>query len=460
MRNQGYLTTHQSLDDYATKQWVQNQGYLTTHQSLAGYATESWVNSQGFLKNLNSFLWWGRSVSSGEVKGTLSKVTSVEFTEVEASAGHGGFLDFHYNGSSADYTSRLIEDVSGRLNLNDRIYAFKTAIGGNSTSMASPVSDYSNVSFNVRVTGNILTEAIYSNGDLHLRNTKGILMKDTSGTSKVAARVDNGDNLVFGEGFQRHEVYLRGRELHFQVATGQGNYTNTEALTLDYEGNLILRRNARGFYLRDSEDANYNALHLNASNVLHIGYGAYSKDYQTLLFGGATKGIGFYAGSTLVASIYRDSSRNGLRIGDALLSWDSSNNALKVQRYDGAAVNLYSLGGVSALGLSDDGEGTDSATINVLTSTTVNTQRLELTNMCYMYHDEDELHIVANDGFYIKDSSSNVLFKVDSDGWGFSKSWIVGDRNSDGELRLYYNGHRYLMNLQKCLQAGLITYEL
>ena len=35
-----------------------------------------------------------------------------------ASAGHGGYIDFHYNGSSADYTSRIIEQ-NGSLLLND-----------------------------------------------------------------------------------------------------------------------------------------------------------------------------------------------------------------------------------------------------------------------------------------------------------------------------------------------------
>lgn len=36
----GYLTSHQSLVDYATKSWVQNQGYLTTHQDISGLATK------------------------------------------------------------------------------------------------------------------------------------------------------------------------------------------------------------------------------------------------------------------------------------------------------------------------------------------------------------------------------------------------------------------------------------
>ena len=58
---QGFLTEHQDLSDYAlkteipsltgyaTEEWVNNQGYLTEHQSLDGYATEEWVTLQGYL---------------------------------------------------------------------------------------------------------------------------------------------------------------------------------------------------------------------------------------------------------------------------------------------------------------------------------------------------------------------------------------------------------------------------
>ena len=45
----GFLTEHQSLEDYATKNWVEGKGYLTEHQSLAGYATEAWVQNQNYL---------------------------------------------------------------------------------------------------------------------------------------------------------------------------------------------------------------------------------------------------------------------------------------------------------------------------------------------------------------------------------------------------------------------------
>lgn len=45
----GYLTAHQSLENYATKVWVQQQGYLTAHQSLENYASKVWVQDQGYL---------------------------------------------------------------------------------------------------------------------------------------------------------------------------------------------------------------------------------------------------------------------------------------------------------------------------------------------------------------------------------------------------------------------------
>ena len=40
-----------------------------------------------------------------------------------ASAEHGGYIDFHYNNSSADYTSRIIEGASGTLSINGSSFA-------------------------------------------------------------------------------------------------------------------------------------------------------------------------------------------------------------------------------------------------------------------------------------------------------------------------------------------------
>ena len=43
----------------------------------------------------------------------ISNLRSLEMAPSTSSAGHGGYIDFHYNRSTADYTSRIIEDASG-----------------------------------------------------------------------------------------------------------------------------------------------------------------------------------------------------------------------------------------------------------------------------------------------------------------------------------------------------------
>ena len=42
---------------------------------------------------------------------------SMEFRNMSSSAGHGGYIDFHFNNSTADYTSRIIESASGSISV-------------------------------------------------------------------------------------------------------------------------------------------------------------------------------------------------------------------------------------------------------------------------------------------------------------------------------------------------------
>ena len=54
----------------------------------------------------------------------------LEFSRIGSSAGHGGFIDFHFNGSTADYTSRIIEDAAGQLTLSAGLVNIGTAEKG------------------------------------------------------------------------------------------------------------------------------------------------------------------------------------------------------------------------------------------------------------------------------------------------------------------------------------------
>lgn len=60
--------------------------------------------------------------STGELKACSALSLPLQPTNIEfipsTTASHGGYIDFHFNGSNADFTSRIIEDESGILNLN------------------------------------------------------------------------------------------------------------------------------------------------------------------------------------------------------------------------------------------------------------------------------------------------------------------------------------------------------
>ena len=85
---------------------------ITSHQSLEGYAKEQWV-SQNYLPLTGGTLT-GDLGSTGKV---ISGFIAIELNSGGHLSDYGGYIDFHFNGSSADYTSRIIENASGQLNM-------------------------------------------------------------------------------------------------------------------------------------------------------------------------------------------------------------------------------------------------------------------------------------------------------------------------------------------------------
>ena len=95
---------------------------VTINGTNTGFITVPYASKAAQLYTSRSI--WGQSFDgSGDVKGDIKNATCLEFSEIGGNAGHGGYIDFHYNGSTSDYTSRIIEDVSGVLKLNNTIFA-------------------------------------------------------------------------------------------------------------------------------------------------------------------------------------------------------------------------------------------------------------------------------------------------------------------------------------------------
>lgn len=130
--------------------------------------------------------------------------------------------------------------------------------------------------------------------------------------------------------------------------TGVGNITMSGYLFMD---------NNTQIQMKDSNGTQTILLTLNTGNTFALGYGPRIAGYQTDIQG---ENINFAVGQssrinamniTDTGMVHIQQGTQGLRIGDGLITWDSANNALKITKHDGTAINMYSLGGLSALGV-------------------------------------------------------------------------------------------------------------
>lgn len=108
-----------------------NNGVAMNTASEAGWSMNQYGNLTHNRTNSNDYLGIVGSngdairfyYDTGEAKAstmtcTTSKPQCIEISGMSSSAGHGGYIDFHFNNSSADYTSRIIESASGVLYAN------------------------------------------------------------------------------------------------------------------------------------------------------------------------------------------------------------------------------------------------------------------------------------------------------------------------------------------------------
>ena len=126
---------------------------VTINGSNTGFITVPYASKAAQLSTARTI--WGQSFDgSAAVKGDITQATCLEFSEIGGSAGHGGYIDFHYNGSTSDYTSRIIEDASGVLKINNAIFA---KLSGNVSIGTSTISQ----TYKLDVNGYTKTSRLY-----------------------------------------------------------------------------------------------------------------------------------------------------------------------------------------------------------------------------------------------------------------------------------------------------------
>ena len=114
-----------------------------------------------------------------------------------------------------------------------------------------------------------------------------------------------------------------------------------------------------------------------------------------------------------------------IKIGGGVLKWDSTNNALYVEKSDGTSASFYATGSVSALGFGAGTSAVDAMTFGYLT---VN-NRLYIENTSnYIYHDSDGINLKAGAGEQIYCQSQIYAQNgIESD----------GDLNMGSDIRMY-----------------------
>jgi hypothetical protein len=178
-------------------------------------------------------------------------------------------------------------------------------------------------------------------------------------------------------------------------------------------------------------------------NITTSSHGSnYIEGFRTIeLYGDSSAGYGGYidfhynnSSSDYTSRIIEDASgrlylnaSNGVRIGDGVLKWDSTNNAFKVEKADGTSANFYATGGVSALGV-----GTGGSVTNLAISGKIS------------FSDNYEIKVNAGD-LYIGDSTSEQYVKVsDICSWNGSSNWYITTNGVARFQRIYLDSSRYI----------------
>ena len=306
---QQWVTT--ALTDYATKTWVVT--------ALADYATKTWVVTA--LTDYATKTWVGQNylaLAGGTMTGLITRASSGWWVKGRDNA--------------------VIKQTDGGVSGHGwaTVFSAKTLLGSWELGTISEQGEKLILAYT--------TDSDYNN-DV---NTASTLYFPT-GSGTIARLSDN--------------VYSATQLQTARTIWGQ-SFDGTGNITGNMEDVGIILQN--GQYTVMGRNEAHGALIESLTNTVTMG-----------LHNGNGVGWDTRSGSGYMLQLVYDSSNtvakkytrvyDGLRIGDGMLVWDSTNNALKVINADGTAGNLYATGGVSALGMSAGASSINSMTFGYLT---------------------------------------------------------------------------------------------
>ena len=396
VNQQGFLTSS-DLNGYATESWVGQQGFLTA-ASLNGYATQSWVNQQGFLtsSDLNGYAtqsWVGNNylpLTGGTLTGDL---------RLKNSSNYG--MHLYFGDGSYCY---LHEDTDDHLVIH-AAKGVKFDIGS---------------SYNVTIGNDIIATQPWVANQNYWKDGSGNHPTTLSGYGITDAL--GSATTFWGQTASNGAVSGSMTDVGSIAATGEIKSSSANAFRLSYNNayGVILRNDATNFRMLLTDSGSADSGTWNTLRPLTVGLSSGLVSMENgLHIMNANRNVNDPNGF------------NALRIGDGVLMWDSTNNAIKVIKSDGSAVNFYATGGVSALGFANN-QGTSMQINNLTVSEKIHFDNGVDDNTIYTY-DSGMLYIEANEGvqFFADIYSNNELF-------------MLGHDIKLGGGKLYFDNSKYL----------------
>lgn len=510
-------TTANTLKGYFNASGVAKNALRLSTTSKTAWGQQYWT-SGGVPTNISGNMTSVGNITTGTSGGSLNGFYGIEMNTNGTETSNGGYIDFHYNGSSSNYTSRIIEDASGRVfvDADNGLRIGNGIIKWDSTNSCLMIQKYDGTSCDLYATGGISalglsnggsggSSYLYELNDVVISNpTNGQALLYDSNTGKwkngtvsggggggtgtvtsVAMTVPTGFSITgspitnsgtlqlkFASGYKLpttakqnawdaglndiSQIYsyfnVQGAALEAEhagladqaatattattatklattnkTAWGQQYWTNA-GTPVSISGNMTSVGNIttassggslNGFH---SIEMNTNGSETGHGGFIDFHYNGYRVDYTSRIIEDAS------------GRIYIDAT-NGLRIGNGIIKWDTTNSCLMIQKYDGTACDIYATGGVSALGLSAGSSSVDTMTFD---NVTVN-NRLYISNYGSITYSGGAMKLSSPQS--IKINSDDVL--VDPAGGVHAKKFYLSGTTylfADGSTLKFWNG--------------------
>lgn len=367
-------------------------GFSVSNTPITSAGTISVSFASGYGLFPTGTTWWGRSISNGAVSGSMSDVVNISMS---------GLISMENN--TAIRMKDSLGDYYSLMTFNANNY-FAVGYGPRTAGYTTDLQGYK-IDFNVNTdsAGKVNAMNIDQNGLVWVKQgNQGLRIGDLSGNGSMStikwdatagmldipgyAKASAVSTLqgYFTNGVANSAAQLSGS----RTLWGNTDYHGTSNIgvsgspaSLNYVQNIYMSGNISmdnngSIQIKDSSSSYCSVLTLNTRDNLAIGYGTRVRNYVTDIQGGY---INFAVNNGVTGSdskvnameittsgrVWVKLASQGLRIGDGLITWDSTNNALKIQKNDGSAANIYALGAVSALGFSAGANGTSIGTLTV-----------------------------------------------------------------------------------------------